>query len=671
MGTLRNRLGTLRNRLGTLRNRLGTLRNRLGTLRNRLGTLRNRLGTLRNRFVAEQNRFRTENREQRTENREQRTQLKRLVLVPLLLALTFFAGECPSPEPTKFTITFNSNEGSTVANIIVVYGNKVTKPADPTRAGHAFGGWYKDNNTFASSFNFDTETITASITLFAKWEANSYTVTFNTGDGGSIVPTATVTHGNKVPKPADPTLAGHAFGGWYKDNNTFASSFNFETETITANITLYAKWAITYTVTFNSNEGSAVASITVTNGNKATKPTDPTRVNYVFVGWYKETELITAFNFDTETITADITLYAKWAIAVTSIAFDKTTLSETYIGKKIQITATVSPDNAANKDLTWTSSNETVASVTTNGLITTLAKGNATITATSKDGSKISTSVTVNVGPYFYIPDDNFRNKLRDKYASWFSTIDGVNGLDITKANEFTGTLDVKSSDIANLSGIEYFTAITTLWCSSNQLQSLDVSKNVALTTLWCNNNKLQSLDVSKNVALTTLYCSFNQLTSLDVSKNEALTTLLCHSNQLTSLDVRKNVALTILWCHSNQLTSLDVSNNVRLTTLYCYSNQLQSLDLRGMRSVSDLKITTTGAGTNNNSGLTSIKIHKSVGIITSAVNTELKEVKKLATSVQIDVYDGEGTNASHYTSSICDYDPDTGAVATSTRACK
>ncbi|KAK3582612.1 hypothetical protein CHS0354_024166 [Potamilus streckersoni] len=504
------------------------------------------------------------------------------LLTFILLSLSFFAGECLSPAPTKFTITFNSNEGSAVASITVTSGNKATKPTDPTRANYVFVGWYKE-----------TELTTA---------------------------------------------------------------FNFDTETITANITLYAKWAITYTVTFNSNEGSAVASITVTSGNKATKPTDPTRANYVFVGWYKDPELTTAFNFDTETITANITLYAKWAIAVTSIAFDKTTLSETYIGKKIQITATVSPANAANKYLTWTSSNETVASVTTDGLITTLAKGDATITATSKDGSKISTSVTVNVGPYFYIPDANFRNKLKGIAAanktSWFSNIDDKeNVLDITKANEFTGTLDVKSSDIANLSGIEYFTAITNLYCYSNQLTSLDVSKNAALTNLWCNSNLLKSLDVSNNVDLTILYCNGNQLKSLDVSNN---------------------VDLTTLWCFSNLLTSLDVSKNVRLKTLWCNENQLTSLDLRGMRSssVSGLKITTGGAGTNN-SGLTSIKIHKSVGIITSAVNTELKEVKKLATSVQIDVYDGEGTNASPYTHSICDYNPDTGDEATNPRACK
>jgi Leucine-rich repeat (LRR) protein len=78
---------------------------------------------------------------------------------------------------------------------------------------------------------------------------------------------------------------------------------------------------------------------------------------------------------------------------------------------------------------------------------------------------------------------------------------------------------------------------------------------------------------VSKNTALTDLYCDSNQLTSLDVSKNTALTGLRCDYNQLTSLDVSKNTALTGLRCDYNQLTSLDISTNVKLAQFYCEGN--------------------------------------------------------------------------------------------------
>ena len=149
--------------------------------------------------------------------------------------------------------------------------------------------------------------------------------------------------------------------------------------------------------------------------------------------------------------------------------------------------------------------------------------------------------------------------------------------------------LFVSSNGIRNLDEIRYFTSLTSLNCSGNQLTSLDVSNNTALTELDCNGNQLTSLDVSKNTALTELWCDNNQLTSLDVSKNTALTELWCDNNQLTSLDLSKNTALTELWCKDNQLTSLDVSNNTALTELSCSENQLTSLDLSNNTALTDL----------------------------------------------------------------------------------
>ena len=93
--------------------------------------------------------------------------------------------------------------------------------------------------------------------------------------------------------------------------------------------------------------------------------------------------------------------------------------------------------------------------------------------------------------------------------------------------------LYVSEKNIASLKGIEFFTALTLLYCYNNQLTSLDVSKNTVLETLFCSRNHLTSLDVSKNTALTLLSCSSNQLASLDVSKNTALTELNCANNQI------------------------------------------------------------------------------------------------------------------------------------------
>jgi Leucine-rich repeat (LRR) protein len=169
------------------------------------------------------------------------------------------------------------------------------------------------------------------------------------------------------------------------------------------------------------------------------------------------------------------------------------------------------------------------------------------------------------------ISDANFKIYLVGNTAI---NTNGDSEIQVSEASTFNGVINCNSMNISNLKGIEAFTDLTVLYCSENQLTSLDVSKNTALTFLSCNENQLTSLDVSKNLFLSGLLFGFNQLTSLDVSKNAALTELNCGSNQLKSLDVSKNTALTWLICVNNKLTSLDVSKNTALTKLLCCGNQ-------------------------------------------------------------------------------------------------
>ena len=137
-----------------------------------------------------------------------------------------------------------------------------------------------------------------------------------------------------------------------------------------------------------------------------------------------------------------------------------------------------------------------------------------------------------------------------------------------------------ESFNVSTMPEIKYFTALECLYCSDNQLTSLDVSKNTALTELYCVGNQLATLDISKNTALIVLSCSENQLTTLDVSNNTTLTELWCSENQLTTLDVSNNTILITLGCDNNRFTSLDVSKNTSLTYLSCGYNQLTTLDL-------------------------------------------------------------------------------------------
>ena len=176
-------------------------------------------------------------------------------------------------------------------------------------------------------------------------------------------------------------------------------------------------------------------------------------------------------------------------------------------------------------------------------------------------------------------PDPNFRALVLNWIGGGRTDTSPVTDADKTAMAGWIN-MDVSSRSIADLTGIEYFTGLLALNCRSNQLTSLDVSKNTALEELTCFSNQLTSLDVSHNTALTTLSCSNNQLTSLDATHNTALTTLDCHINQLASLGLPQSTALTMLDCDFNKLTSFDVSHNTALKTLICNSNQLTSLDV-------------------------------------------------------------------------------------------
>ncbi|KAK3605002.1 hypothetical protein CHS0354_000667 [Potamilus streckersoni] len=565
-------------------------------------------------------------------------------------------------EANSYTVTFNSNEGSTVASITVSHGNKITKPTDPTRPGYTFVNWYKEAE-FTNEFNFTTEVVTANITLYAKWNQNlpnQFTVTFNSNEG-STVASITVTHGNKITKPTDPTRPGYTFVNWYKEAE-FTNEFNFTTEVVTANITLYAKWNQNlpnqFTVTFNSNGGSAVPNATVNYGEKVTKPTDPTRPGYTFVNWYKEAEFTNVFNFDTETIIANITLYAKWdEVRVQSITLSHPNGKIMIIGQTLSVTATVSPDNALNKGLTWSSANPNKVEVTQEGLV--IAKDSTNkigvdgresiaITVTSNDGSNVSATFNVQVDPYFLVPDANFQARLELINLDWIKDMEGITGdgglfgLDINLVKNYTGELDVNNSGvtvdnklIADLSGIEYFTSLTKLNCRSNKITKLDVSKNTALTELFCSNNQLSGLDVSKNTPLISLTCNGNKLSSLDVSMNKDLTELFCYNNSLKYLDASKNTSLSRLWCSSNSFDSLDI---------------------RGMRSVKDVGqqsgLNIVAGGGNEN--IKKILVHEDI-----KSHEELKKVKTdiLILSVIISTYSA-GLGSTTYTLECANWDP-------------
>jgi len=210
----------------------------------------------------------------------------------------------------RHTVTFNTNQGSAIAPVQVPHGQPVARPTDPTRAGHTFGGWFT-TAALTVEYNFNT-LVTGALTLHARWVVqtpDTHTVTFNTNQGSAIAPVQ-VPHGQTLARPADPTRAGYTFGNWFT-NAGLTATFDFGTP-ITESITLHASWVPTiHTVTFNTNQGSAIAPVQVQHGQTVARPTDPTRMGHTFAGWYTTAALVTPFDFDTPIIT-DTTLFADW-----------------------------------------------------------------------------------------------------------------------------------------------------------------------------------------------------------------------------------------------------------------------------------------------------------------------------------------------------------------------
>jgi len=240
--------------------------------------------------------------------------------------------------PSSYTVTFDSAGGNTVAPKSVMFPSTTvgTLPTPPTRAGYSFGGWYTLQNGGGTQFLASTA-VTANTTVYAKWTANSYTVSFY-GNGMTMSPnptTRTVSHGASVGAGSmpNPLRTGYTLSGWNSNTDGSGTSFTGTTQ-VTAAISVYAQWtANTCTVTFNKNNtdsGSTQASPASMNVSYNTSagslPVPPTRSGYGFNGWFSTSNASGGTQFlANTTVTTNITVYARWASNSYTVTFDKNT----------------------------------------------------------------------------------------------------------------------------------------------------------------------------------------------------------------------------------------------------------------------------------------------------------------------------------------------------------
>ncbi len=255
----------------------------------------------------------------------------------------------------SFNIVFYGN-GATDTPPTASYhiNDQIPMPTSPTRRYYRFTGWmwYSQDDTnhtnphmlptdwnismnpmasyFVGSVSNKDDVIRTGIELYAGWEIDATTITFEL-NGGIGTQTVIGLPGESVPRPDDPTKAGFNFDGWTTDpageNFVDFSTYTFPD----VDITLYAQWSVAdFTVTFNANGGrfastnTTTLAVTQSYGSIVTEPEVPIRANYGFTGWYTESENGTKINFDQiyTTPSSNTTLYAHWSNTSYTVSFE-------------------------------------------------------------------------------------------------------------------------------------------------------------------------------------------------------------------------------------------------------------------------------------------------------------------------------------------------------------
>ncbi len=358
-----------------------------------------------------------------------------VAVVIILILLLFLLG---NKKDVQYTVTFNSEGGTTISDITIDENGKVQKPADPTKEGYVFEGWYLNGEPF----DFDQE-VSGNIELEARWtkvsggneedvkvsgvELDKSSLTLNVGDEKSLGVTVSPSNAS------DKSLV------WTSSDSSVVS--------VDSNGRVTAKKAGIATITVKTNDGGFTDTVKVTvekeevevpevnvtgvtlnkstlnlnvgGSSKLTATVKPSNATNKGVTWSSSDKSIatvdangkvTAKKAGTVTITvttkdgkytAECTVKVT-EVKVTGVTLNKSTLKLT-VGGSQKLTATVKPSNATNKGVTWSSSDKSIATVDSNGKVTAKKAGTVTITVTTKDGkytAKCTVTVTEKAASY-------------------------------------------------------------------------------------------------------------------------------------------------------------------------------------------------------------------------------------------------------------------------------
>ena len=298
------------------------------------------------------------------------------------------------------TVTFLS-DGESAAPPQIRANTPADQPADPTKEGYTFIGWYKGEE----KWNF-ADAVTEAMTLTAKWQLNQYTITFDTAGGSEVAP-ITQDYGTTITAPANPAKTGYTFAGWDREIPTTMPA---------GDMTITARWTVNqYTITFKPENGGQDIVIKQDYGTAITAPANPTKTGYTFAGWDKTIP---------STMPAEnITLTARWTVNQYTITFKPENGGQDIVIKQDYGTAITAPANPTKTGYTFAGWDKTIPSTMPAENITLTARWTVnqyTITFKPENGGQdivikqdYGTAITAPANP----------TKTGSTFAGWDKTI--------------------------------------------------------------------------------------------------------------------------------------------------------------------------------------------------------------------------------------------------------
>ena len=245
------------------------------------------------------------------------------------------------------TVTFEENGGSAVTEITgLSYNATITAPAAPTKTGYAFAGWYKEA-ACTNPWNFGSDKVTASITLYAKWTPVEYDITYNLNGGTVSGNPETYTVESEGITLNIPTRTGYTFAGWTGTDLSAASISVTIAQGSTGDRAYTATWtANTYAITYAGMDGAQHGENHPDSHTYATDTLvpNPTKDGYTFAGWLVNGtgDADKNLTLSGTGYTADITLTAQWTLDAPTVTITGAPGEPVTYGEKITLTATAS-----------------------------------------------------------------------------------------------------------------------------------------------------------------------------------------------------------------------------------------------------------------------------------------------------------------------------------------